>query len=52
VGDSAGGWVEKEEELTNSRFVAVDGWENTCGRPAGGAQVAWPRSVGFGGPPV
>jgi hypothetical protein len=43
VGDSAGGGVEKEEELTLNRFVASDGGENAGGWPAGGAQGARPR---------
>jgi hypothetical protein len=49
VGDSAGGWVEKVEGLTIDRFVAVDGWGSTCGRPADGAQGALPRRAGSGG---
>jgi hypothetical protein len=32
------GWVEKVEGLTIDRFVAVDGWGSTGGRPASGAQ--------------
>jgi hypothetical protein len=41
---SGGGWVEKEEEVTYDRFVASDGWWSTGGRPATGAQAAWPRN--------
>jgi hypothetical protein len=40
---SAGGWVEKVEEVTNRRFEAEDGWESTGERPAAGAQGARPR---------
>jgi hypothetical protein len=45
VGDSAGGWVEKVEGLTNSRFVAVDGWGSTGVRPATGSEGARPRNA-------
>jgi hypothetical protein len=37
VTDSAGEWVEKEEELTMDRFVAVDGRRDAVGRPASSA---------------
>jgi hypothetical protein len=43
VGESAGGGVEKVEGFTDQRFVAADGWGSAGGRPAGGAQGAWPR---------
>jgi hypothetical protein len=52
VADSAGGGVEKEEELTKNRFVAVDRRRGAGGRTAGGARGARPRCAGFGGPPV
>jgi hypothetical protein len=45
VGESADEGVEKVEGLTNRRFVAANGWENTGGWTAGGAQGAWPRST-------
>jgi hypothetical protein len=35
-------WVEEVEGLSNHRFEAADGWENTGGRPATGAQAARP----------
>jgi hypothetical protein len=49
---SAGGWVEKEEEVTLDRFVAVDGRRGAGGRPADGAQAAWPRSASVRGAPA
>jgi hypothetical protein len=52
VGDSAGGGVEKEEELTLNRFVASDGGEITGGWPAGGAQGALSRRPRSGGAPA
>jgi hypothetical protein len=52
VTDSAGEWVEKEEELTMDRFVVVDGRRGAGGRPAGGAQAAWPRSASVWGTPA
>jgi hypothetical protein len=49
VADSAGGGVEKEEEVTLDRFVAVEGWGSTGGWPATGAQGALQRRAGSGG---
>jgi hypothetical protein len=45
VRDSVGGWVGKVEGLTDSRFVAVDGWGSTGARPATGGQRAPPRNA-------
>jgi hypothetical protein len=52
VGDSAGGWVEEEEELTLNRFVASDGGEIAGGWPAGGTQGALPLRPRFVGAPA
>jgi hypothetical protein len=52
VADSTGGGVEKEEELTKNRFVAVDRRRGAGGRTAGGAQGARPRCASSGGPPI
>jgi hypothetical protein len=44
--------VEKEEEVTLARFVAVDRRRGAGERLAGGAQAAWPRNALSGSAPA